>query len=58
VVLEQIEILGTEIVPVLRREMAAGRPAHVPDAPTHPQLRAAADAAGEDLLTSARTSEP
>ncbi len=33
-VLEQLEILGTEVVPVLRREMAAGRPAHVPDAPT------------------------
>lgn len=34
-VLEQIEILGTEVVPVLRREMDAARPAHVPDAPTH-----------------------
>jgi hypothetical protein len=41
-VLEQIEILGTEVVPVLRREMAAGRPAHVPDAPTHASLVAAA----------------
>ncbi|MGE0230100.1 MAG: LLM class flavin-dependent oxidoreductase [Dehalococcoidia bacterium] len=39
-VLEQIEILGTEIVPALRREMAIGRPAHVPDAPTHESLRA------------------
>lgn len=37
-VLEQIEILGTEIVPVLRREMAVGRPPHVPDAPTHASL--------------------
>src|SRR5690554_239638 len=35
VVLEQIEILGTEVVPVLRKELAIGRPAHVPDAPTH-----------------------
>jgi len=43
-VLEQIEILGTEIVPVLRREMAAGRPSHVPDAPTHASLKAAAEA--------------
>ena len=34
-VLEQIEILGSEVVPVLRRELATGRPAHVPDAPTH-----------------------
>jgi putative FMN-dependent luciferase-like monooxygenase len=41
-VLEQIEILGTEVVPVLRREMAAGRPAHVPAAPTHASLVAAA----------------
>ena len=42
VVLEQIEILGTEVVPVLRRELAVGRPAHVPDAPTHASLVAAA----------------
>ena len=41
-VLEQLEILGTEVVPVLRREMAAGRPAHVPDAPTHASLVTAA----------------
>ena len=37
-VLEQIDILGTEIVPALRREMALGRPSHVPDAPTHASL--------------------
>ncbi|WP_225753509.1 LLM class flavin-dependent oxidoreductase [Actinotalea sp. Marseille-Q4924] len=42
VVLEQIEILGTEVVPVLRRELAVGRPAHVPDAPTHASLVAEA----------------
>ena len=41
-VLEQIEILGAEVVPVLRREMAVGRPADVPDAPTHASLVAAA----------------
>jgi len=41
-VLEQIEILGAEIVPALRREMAMGRPAHVPDAPVHASLVAAA----------------
>ncbi len=34
-VLEQIELLGTEVVPVLRRELDAKRPAHVPDGPTH-----------------------
>jgi len=44
-VLEQIEILGTEVVPVLRRELAVGRPAHVPDAPTHASLVAAAGGA-------------
>jgi hypothetical protein len=40
-VLEQIESLG-DIVPVLRKEFAVGRPAHVPDAPTHASLTAAA----------------
>jgi hypothetical protein len=39
-VLEQLDMLG-EIVPVLRREMDASRPAHVPGAPTHESLRAA-----------------
>ena len=49
-VLEQIEILGTEVVPVLRREMAVGRPAHVPDAPTHANRRADDAADGGDVL--------
>jgi len=40
-VLEQLEILGTEVVPVLRREFDSKRPAHVPDAPTHASLVAA-----------------
>jgi putative FMN-dependent luciferase-like monooxygenase len=40
-VLEQLDILGEEVVPVLRKEMAVGRPAHVPDAPTHASLVAA-----------------
>ncbi len=41
-VLEQMEILGSEVVPVLRREFEARRPAHVPsDPPTHATLRAA-----------------
>ncbi|MFD0784321.1 CE1758 family FMN-dependent luciferase-like monooxygenase [Micromonospora azadirachtae] len=39
-VLQQIEMLG-EIVPVLRKEFAIGRPAHVPDAPSHATLKAA-----------------
>ena len=39
VVLEQIEVLGTEVVPVLRREFAALRAPGVPDGPPlHPQV--------------------
>jgi putative FMN-dependent luciferase-like monooxygenase len=34
-VLEQLDILGSEVVPVLRKELAKDRPADVPDAPTH-----------------------
>ncbi|MFO7691181.1 MAG: LLM class flavin-dependent oxidoreductase [Cryobacterium sp.] len=37
-VLEQLDILGEEVVPVLRREMAVNRPATVPDGPTHAAL--------------------
>ena len=40
-VLEQIDMLGEEVVPVLRKEFAALKPAHVPDAPTHASLLAA-----------------
>ncbi|MCP2315372.1 putative luciferase-like monooxygenase, FMN-dependent, CE1758 family [Nocardia amikacinitolerans] len=40
-VLEQLDLLGEEVVPVLRKEFAARKPAHVPDAPTHASLRAA-----------------
>jgi putative FMN-dependent luciferase-like monooxygenase len=38
VALEQVELLGTEVVPVLRREMDARRAPGVPDAPTHASL--------------------
>ncbi|RUR02013.1 LLM class flavin-dependent oxidoreductase [Labedella endophytica] len=41
-VLEQIDILGEEVVPVLRRELAVNRPDSVPDAPTHAARVAAA----------------
>ncbi len=34
-VLEQLDLLGGEVVPVLRRELQKNRPAEVPDAPTH-----------------------
>ena len=38
VVLEQVELLGTEVVPVLRREMETRRASGVPEAPTHDSL--------------------
>ncbi|MFS0703598.1 LLM class flavin-dependent oxidoreductase [Cellulomonas sp. 179-A 9B4 NHS] len=46
-VLEQIDVLAEDIVPVLRREAEARRPAHVPaDPPSHAERVAAARAAG------------
>src|SRR5690349_22254107 len=48
-VLEQIELLGTQVVPELRRIAAARKPAHVPEAPTHAARVAAA--AGRDTDT-------
>jgi putative FMN-dependent luciferase-like monooxygenase len=36
--LEQIELLGTEVVPTLREEMESRRAPGVPDAPTHASL--------------------
>jgi putative FMN-dependent luciferase-like monooxygenase len=43
-VLEQLDLLGEEVVPVLRREFAARRPAGVPEEPpTHASLRAEAE---------------
>ena len=66
-VLEQLELLGGEVVPVLRREFDALRPANVPDGPTHEAMVAASLAgtgspaetgslagAGIELETSAR----
>ncbi|MFJ3835215.1 LLM class flavin-dependent oxidoreductase [Streptomyces sp. NPDC090054] len=41
-VLEQLDLLGEEVVPVLRKEFASLRPAGVPDAPTHSARVAAA----------------
>jgi putative FMN-dependent luciferase-like monooxygenase len=40
-VLEQLELLGREVVPALRKELGAKRPEHVPDAPLHPRVEAA-----------------
>ena len=44
-VLEQLDLLG-EILPDLRAGFAEGRPAHIPEAPTHASLVAAASASG------------
>jgi len=40
-VLKQLDLLGNEVVPVLRKEFAALRQPGVPDAPTHESLLAA-----------------
>ena len=44
-VLEQMDMLGELVVPVLRREFDARRAPGIPDAPTHASLRAAQAAA-------------
>jgi putative FMN-dependent luciferase-like monooxygenase len=46
-VLKQLDLLGEEVVPVLRKEFAALRAPGVPDAPTHESLVAAKVAAAE-----------
>jgi putative FMN-dependent luciferase-like monooxygenase len=50
-VLEQLDILGEEVVPVLRREFAVNRPPTVPDAPTHAGLVAAGESDIRPALT-------
>lgn len=37
-VLDQLDIIGSDVLPALRRELATGRPASVPDGPAHPSL--------------------
>ncbi|MGW5520578.1 LLM class flavin-dependent oxidoreductase [Nocardia africana] len=55
VALEQVEILGREVVPVLRKEFESRRPAHVPsDPPTHASLVAAGPEAPHHLVEPAR----
>jgi putative FMN-dependent luciferase-like monooxygenase len=46
-VLKQLDLLGEEVVPVLRKEFAALRAPGVPDAPTHESLVATKVAAAE-----------
>ena len=43
VVLEQMDMLGELVIPVLRREFAARRAPNVPEAPVHPRVAAAED---------------
>ncbi len=40
VALEQVEMLGELVIPVLRREFALNRPVNIPEAPLHPRVRA------------------
>jgi putative FMN-dependent luciferase-like monooxygenase len=47
--MEQVELLGTQVVPELRKIAAARKPAHVPDAPTHASRLAAGAAKHQDL---------
>ncbi|MFH9199217.1 LLM class flavin-dependent oxidoreductase [Streptomyces anulatus] len=55
-VLEQLDILGEEVVPVLRKEFANLRPAGVPEsAPVHPAVAAARTAAATRTAGSTRT---
>ncbi len=56
-VLEQLDLLGEEVVPVLRRELDALRPAGVPQAPTHQSLTAAKLAAETAAVAGADLSE-
>ncbi|MGO4598339.1 LLM class flavin-dependent oxidoreductase [Terrabacter sp. 2RAF25] len=49
-VLEQLDLLGEEVVPVLRKEFAALKPAHVPDAPDHASRVAAAGGAHDTTV--------
>ena len=56
-VLEQLDLLGEEVVPVLRKEFAALRPAHVPQAPTHASL-VARHRAGRDPVPGGAEGSP
>jgi putative FMN-dependent luciferase-like monooxygenase len=57
-VLEQLDLLGEEVVPVLRKELEKDRPASVPDAPTHESLVAKRDAADVAKRDAERAAQP
>ncbi|MHA7305549.1 LLM class flavin-dependent oxidoreductase [Arthrobacter sp. TMN-49] len=52
-VLEQLDLFGSDVLPTLRKEFAANRPAHIPDPPTFEARRDAARAAAEGVTESA-----
>jgi alkanesulfonate monooxygenase SsuD/methylene tetrahydromethanopterin reductase-like flavin-dependent oxidoreductase (luciferase family) len=49
-VLEQLDMLGELVVPVLRREFAARRAPNVPEAPLHPRVQAAQAARSAEAM--------
>ena len=51
IVLEQLDLFGEEVLPVLRAEFAKNRPADVPETPTHASRVLAARAAAEEAAT-------
>jgi putative FMN-dependent luciferase-like monooxygenase len=58
-VMEQLEILGGEVVPVLRKEFDDLRPPHVPDGPMHESRKAGAAArAGKNPKVPAEPHDP
>ena len=57
VVLEQLDMLGEQVVPVLRKEFAVDRGDDVPDAPSHASLVAAARGATESDANDAASHE-
>ncbi len=57
-VLEQLDLLGEEVIPVLRKEFQIGRPDHVPAAPTHESLLAATAAAAKAAAADAAAAKP
>ena len=51
IVLEQLDLFGEEVLPVLRAEFAKNRPADVPETPTHASRVLATRAAAEEAAT-------
>ncbi|MEO8223151.1 MAG: 5,10-methylene tetrahydromethanopterin reductase, partial [Specibacter sp.] len=52
-VLEQLDLFGSDVLPTLRKEFAANRPAHIREAPTFEARR---DAARADVGSAAASS--